>query len=82
MKVAVYVRGDELSVKIAEEIKKKLMSSKITIDDENPNIVIFIGGDGTLLRAIHYYIEKLDLIHFIGVRTGTLGFSVIINQVK
>lgn len=74
MKVAIYVRGDELSIKIAEKIKKKLTLNEITIDNENPNVVIFVGGDGTLLRAIHLYIDKIDQIHFIGVRTGTLGF--------
>lgn len=36
--------------------------------------MICIGGDGTLLRAIHSYESKLDSIVFTAIHTGTLGF--------
>lgn len=43
-------------------------------DDINPDIVFSFGGDGTMLGAIHKYIDKLDKIKFVGVNTGKLGF--------
>ena len=38
--------------------------------------VIVIGGDGTILRAIHRYLDKIESIRLLGIHTGTLGFSL------
>ena len=43
-------------------------------DDESPDIVFSFGGDGTMLGAIHKYINLLDNVKFIGINTGRLGF--------
>lgn len=43
-------------------------------DDINPDIVFSFGGDGTMLGAIHKYLDKLDRIKFVGINTGKLGF--------
>jgi NAD+ kinase len=43
-------------------------------DDLNPEIVISIGGDGTMLAAFHKYEKQADKIRFVGVHTGHLGF--------
>ena len=40
-------------------------------DEKNPDLVISIGGDGTILEAVHQY---LMLMLFVGIHTGTLGF--------
>lgn len=49
-------------------------SSVLQIDDENPDIVIAIGGDGTLMSAFHKYFDQIDHIGFGGIHTGQLGF--------
>lgn len=49
-------------------------SSVLQIDDENPDIVIAIGGDGTLMSAFHKYFDQIDHIGFVGIHTGQLGF--------
>ena len=49
-------------------------SSALQIDDENPNIVIAVGGDGTLMSAFHKYFDQIDHIGFVGIHTGQLGF--------
>lgn len=49
-------------------------SSVLQIDDENPDIVIAIGGDGTLMSAFHKYFDQIDHIGFVGIHTGHLGF--------
>ena len=41
-----------------------------------------VGGDGTLLRAIHTYIDKLDEIQFVAIHTGNLGFLRTIHKMK
>ncbi len=43
-------------------------------DSENPEIVISVGGDGTLLQAFHQYSHMLSKVAFVGVHTGHLGF--------
>ena len=44
------------------------------LDEENPEIVISIGGDGTMLSAFHRYEAQVEKIRFVGVHTGHLGF--------
>ena len=43
-------------------------------DEDQPDIVISVGGDGTLLYAFHRYSSRLDKTAFVGVHTGHLGF--------
>ncbi|WP_242509902.1 NAD(+)/NADH kinase [Lactobacillus kitasatonis] len=49
-------------------------SSVLQIDDENPDIVIAIGGDGTLMSAFYKYFDQIDHIGFVGIHTGQLVF--------
>lgn len=44
------------------------------LDEENPELVLFVGGDGTFLRAVQKYLDKLDDVTFIGVHDGKLGY--------
>ena len=46
-------------------------------DAVNPEIVISVGGDGTLLQAFHQYSHMLSQVAFVGVHTGHLGFMLI-----
>ncbi|MGL5978532.1 MAG: NAD(+) kinase [Erysipelotrichaceae bacterium] len=42
--------------------------------DSNPNLILCIGGDGTVLHAVHEHLEQLDHVFFIAIHKGTLGF--------
>lgn len=55
-------------------IKKLLEASDHIYDDENPEFVFSVGGDGTILRAIKKYQSKLEDIYFVGINFGRLGF--------
>lgn len=74
MKVALFYYDSESSIAVANELSYKMAQVNLIQDDKNPDVVISIGGDGTLLAAMHHYVEQLDTIHFIGVHTGHLGF--------
>ena len=54
--------------------KDLLDKSNHVYDDENPEIVFSVGGDGTILRAIGKYINKIEDIYFVGINYGRLGF--------
>lgn len=71
MKYALMVRNDDLSKKTALKIKESLQNFFI-YDEKNPDLVISIGGDGTILEAVHQYLD-VDCC-FVGIHTGTLGF--------
>lgn len=71
MKYAFVTRDDDLSKKIAIKIKNEL-ENYFEYDEIDPDIVISIGGDGTILNAVHHYMDN-DCA-FVGLHTGTLGF--------
>ena len=74
VKVAIQNNNKETSVKVAKELKRLLKKENIMIDETSPDILITVGGDGTLLSAFHRFAHQLDRIRFIGVHTGHLGF--------
>ena len=70
-KIAIYTfKNNELSKEISEIVSR----NNFSLDEKNPDIVIAVGGDGTLLRAVHRYLDQIDHIKFIGINTGTLGY--------
>ncbi|PKR78355.1 NAD kinase [Halalkalibacillus sediminis] len=74
MKFAVQCRGDQDSKEIKSKFKSYLSEFQLTYDEEEPDLVISVGGDGTLLEAFHKYVHRLDQTAFIGIHTGHLGF--------
>lgn len=68
-------RGDQFSRESCQSIKHKLIELGMIYDEINPELVITVGGDGTLLHAFHHYLDRIDEVAFIGIHTGTLGFS-------
>ncbi|NJP39159.1 NAD kinase [Alkalicoccus luteus] len=67
-------RGDHSSNVLTQQVKTYLEEFGLVYHEEEPEIVISIGGDGTLLEAFHQYAHRLDSTSFVGVHTGHLGF--------
>lgn len=74
MKIGIYQNLEHDATSIINTLKAKLEACHLPIDNENPDVVFFIGGDGTLLKAVQHYFDKLDVIKFIGINNGRLGF--------
>ncbi len=74
MKIEIFANDGEKSVAVKQQLHKKLSDRHFTFDAKNPDIVITVGGDGTLLAAFHHYQNQLEKIRFVGVHTGHLGF--------
>lgn len=68
-------RGDAASQDICTKIRDALVENNFTYDIENPELVICVGGDGTLLKAFHDWLHIIDDVAFVGIHSGTLGFS-------
>ena len=58
---------------INKKLETKLINHGFVLDEEEPEYVFSLGGDGTMLEAVHQYMH-LDNVKYIGVNYGKLGF--------
>jgi NAD+ kinase len=70
----IIARDDEQSQLVKTKLEIKLSEGGYFEDQLNPNVIFFVGGDGTFLRSIQQHLSILDHTIFVGVHTGTLGF--------
>jgi len=69
---AIFKSNSELAQKTSFEITNRLINLGFVIDEENPNYVISIGGDGTFLRAIQKYKDYKTT--FANINCGNFGY--------
>ncbi|GEK06023.1 NAD kinase [Schleiferilactobacillus harbinensis] len=74
MKIAIFSNDKQKSRMFRRKLMRELRRLDIVVTNQDPDIVITVGGDGTLLSAFHRYAHQIDHIRFIGVHTGHLGF--------
>lgn len=74
MKFTILSRSDETSQQIKETIREKLQLKGLIYDEDKPELIISVGGDGTMLEAFHRHQHMLADVAFVGVHTGRLGF--------
>ncbi|GEK89219.1 NAD kinase [Alkalibacterium putridalgicola] len=74
MKIAIVQNNTQESLPVVRQLRELLNESELEIVTQKPDIIISVGGDGTLLSAFHRYAHLLDSVRFIGVHTGHLGF--------
>ena len=72
-KFSIVAKKDDLSMSLAKKIKEGLIH-ELEYNEDNPELVISVGGDGTMLYSVHKYIDMLENVKFVGIHTGTLGF--------
>lgn len=80
MRYAIVQKLDENSKKVAGKVIDQLSQNNWIHDDEHPELVICIGGDGTILYGVHQYIKNINDLMFLGIHTGTLGFLTDYTQ--
>ncbi|MGY3750141.1 NAD kinase [Vagococcus acidifermentans] len=74
MKLAIVSNQSTKSKRIMTQLEEKLLSAGLEIDQNDPDVVLTVGGDGTLLSAFHRYLHLIDKVRFVGIHTGHLGF--------
>lgn len=74
MRYTTVIKEDTYSIELETRLSEHLKRVNFVRDDETPEIVISIGGDGTMLHAYHRHKHRLKDVAFIGVHTGHLGF--------
>lgn len=74
MRYTIVSRNDPLSKQVEKSLDERLTRVNSIRDDYNPEVVITVGGDGTVLEAVHNYLDRLEKVVFVGIHTGKLGF--------
>ena len=72
-RIKLFINDNEKSKNIAEIISNKLVSKGFIIDNDNFDLGIAIGGDGSFLRMVKNTNFDSD-VKYVGINAGTLGF--------
>lgn len=77
-KVKLFINDNKKSLKVAKDLKNDLNKFNFYINEDEYDLAISVGGDGSFLRMVKDC-EFNDNIFYIGVNSGTLGFLQEIN---
>ncbi|BEP28630.1 NAD(+)/NADH kinase [Helicovermis profundi] len=80
--IMLFNNNRKASLKTKEQLKGILIKNGFNIVTEKANLIIVIGGDGTMLSAIRKHRYKNT--PFLGINTGSLGFlpSISPNEIE
>lgn len=70
------------SLEEKEKLNTKLIENGFTLDDEKPQIIFVIGGDGTFLKSVREYNSILNEAVFIPFNSGGIGFYTNHNKAE
>jgi len=75
-RILIHHNNKPFSIEVKKRLIALLLDDKKEIVKEQPDVIVVIGGDGTMLSAIrkHRHLKK----PFVGIDTGTLGFLTTI----
>lgn len=74
MRYAIVAKQDDNSKAVVSRIQTRLKEQGCQENAAHPQLVICVGGDGTLLYGVHRYMDAINDLLFLGIHTGTLGF--------
>ncbi len=77
-KILIFSADSERAISVKKVFEKIAIQRGFSLVEENPDIVVSIGGDGTMLKAIREY--KHLKKPFVGVNAGNLGFLPNVSQ--
>jgi len=71
-RILIHANYKKESLEARKQLEKSVRKAGLKLSKENPDLILCIGGDGTMLSAIRKYRELK--VPFVGINTGTLGF--------
>ncbi|MGL5540687.1 MAG: NAD(+)/NADH kinase [Erysipelotrichaceae bacterium] len=74
MKYQIVQKPDLVIDQVVNKIRNYLDAHGFEWSAQESELIICIGGDGTLLHAVHENVERLESIRFVAIHAGTLGF--------
>ena len=77
MRITIAHNTNQETLKVVAHLRKLLETKKgVVFDAKYPDVVITVGGDGTLINAFHRYENQISSIRFIGIYTDWQGPDV------
>jgi NAD+ kinase len=67
----IFSKNKQTDAIAVDKLCEGLMKAGFELDEENPELIIVLGGDGSLLRAFHEFRFRGD---YVLINTGHLGF--------
>lgn len=74
MNYAIVSKVDEKSHIVSQKIRNRLNEEGWIENEKTAQLIICVGGDGTLLYGVHQFLDRINDLLFLGIHTGTLGF--------
>ena len=74
MKIGLFIKYEAVEKDLEERLINSIIQHGFEFDNENPQYVFTVGGDGTFLKGVQKYINKLDSVTFIPINRGNLGY--------
>lgn len=75
MRYFICANDDKSSKEASKRIKIFLNDyEEFLLDEDNPELVISIGGDGRFLKSVRKYFNNINSFAIVGITTGKLGF--------
>jgi NAD+ kinase len=71
--IKIHSNDNEKSLEVKEKLTSLLIDKGFSLANDNPDLVIAIGGDGSCLRSIKNMVFNSDVL-YVGINAGTLGF--------
>jgi NAD+ kinase len=71
-RVYIHANRTKNSIRVKEELIATLKAHGFIPTRDQPEVIVVVGGDGTMLSAIRNYATLA--VPFVGINTGTLGF--------
>lgn len=71
--IKLFINHDDKSQKVAEKLSIELKKNQFNIVNNNYDLVISIGGDGTFLHMVKEENFNNE-IYYVGINSGTVGF--------
>lgn len=82
MKYSIVKNEYDESKKVSEQLLELLNNKKWIEDNQNPNCIFVIGGDGTFLKAAELFNSILSEVIFVPIKSGGIGFYTNHNRIS
>ena len=74
MKINIYEKIEGANAELIEKIKGYIKKNGHEFSTSNPDLIIYVGGDGTFLRCVDKFHDLVNKTKFVGVKVGHLGY--------